>query len=132
MHVSNGFSGEWRFSEGHIWVKRQGDEAVLGVTEFAVTELGEIVFVELPEAGRHLDAGEPLGCLESVKAVTELYCPVSGTVIRVNGELAEAPEKLQQSPHGAGWICVLRLDDPAQWDALLPADRYRALYGMDG
>jgi glycine cleavage system H protein len=124
-------SEEYRYSEGHLWVKRQGDEVVIGVTDFAIGELGDIVFVELPECGRHLDRGEPLCSLESVKTVTELYSPVSGTVTRINGELAEAPDRLNESPFQAGWLAVLRPDHPEQWDELLTAERYRTMYGLE-
>ena len=122
---------ELRYSEGHLWIRRQGEELVLGVTEFAVEELGEIVFVELPGSGRHLEKGEPICSLESVKTVTELYCPLSGTITRVNGSLAEAPEKLPQSPYEDGWLCALKPDDPGQWEELLTEERYRELYGSD-
>lgn len=131
MHGTNQHGcEECRYSEGHLWVKRKGDEVVIGVTEFAIGELGDIIFVELPACGRHLTRGEPLCSLESVKTVTELYSPVSGTVTRINGELAEAPELLNESPFQAGWLAALRPDHPEQWDELLTAERYRAMYGL--
>jgi len=123
--------GELLYSEDHVWVRRDGRRAVIGVTAFAGRELGDIVFVELPEPGGVLTAGEPFGSMESVKTVSELYAPVSGTVTAVNEALLSAPEAINRSPYGEGWLLELELKDPAELDRLWTADRYRQTYEDD-
>jgi glycine cleavage system H protein len=118
-----------RYSREHEWIRPEGEEAVIGLTEFAVTELGDIVYVELPAVGRSVGQGEVLGTIESVKAVSEIYAPVSGTVAEVNTLLSDKPETINADPHGAGWICRLTITVPSEVDALLDAGRYAALAG---
>ena len=116
-----------RYSKEHEWIAVQGTAARIGITDFAQRELGDIVFVELPEAGRSVAAGDTLGTIESVKAVSEIYAPVSGTVEAVNQHLEKHPETLNDDPHGAGWYCVLRLADPSELDGLLDAASYERM-----
>jgi glycine cleavage system H protein len=118
-----------RYTKDHEWVQVEGDTATIGITEFAQGELGDIVYVEAPEAGKTVAQGDVLGTIESVKAVSELYAPVSGTVIEANASLAQAPETVNRDPHGAGWICKLKVASRAEADALLDAAAYTTLIG---
>jgi len=118
-----------RYTKEHEWVKVEGAEARVGITAFAQHELGDIVYVELPEIGREVASGEVLGTIESVKAVSELYAPVSGTITEVNTLLSDKPETINADAHGAGWICKLTLKAPGEVDALMDAVAYGALAG---
>jgi glycine cleavage system H protein len=118
-----------RYTKEHEWVQVDGSVAAVGITEFAQRELGDIVYVELPEIGRSVALGEVLGTIESVKAVSELYAPVSGTITEVNALLADKPETINADAHGAGWICKLRLTAAGELDGLLDAAAYEALSG---
>ena len=118
-----------RYTKDHEWVRVEGDTATIGITDFAQGELGDIVYVEPPEAGKQVAAGDVLGTIESVKAVSELYAPVGGTVVEANAALGQAPETLNRDPHGAGWICKLKVASSAEADALLDAAAYTALIG---
>lgn len=111
------------YSESHEWVKVEGDLAVIGVSDFAQAEMGDITYVDLPAEGDEIEAGEEFGALESVKASSELYCPVSGTIEAVNSELEDAPEKVNEDPYGA-WIIKVRMSDTAQLDSLLSPEAY--------
>ncbi len=113
-----------RFSKEHEWVAVDGDTATIGISDHAQNELGDIVFVELPEAGAKVAAGEVVGTIESVKAVSELYTPLSGTVAEVNAALDGAPELLNTEPYGEGWILKLTVSDPAELDALMDHEAY--------
>jgi len=115
-----------RYSKEHEWVAVEGDLAAVGITDFAQHELGDIVYIELPEVGRRVKAGETMGTIESVKAVSELYTPVTGTVAEVNAALTDAPETLNKDPYGGGWICKLKLENPKELDGLMDADAYSA------
>lgn len=119
----------FRYTKEHEWVAVEGGTGTMGITDFAQQQLGDIVFVELPEVGRAVKAGETLGTIESVKAVSEIYSPVGGTVAEVNAVLVDAPEKLNQDPQGAAWICRITLSDPAEAGGLLDAAAYEALIG---
>jgi glycine cleavage system H protein len=123
------FPSDRRYTKEHEWVKVDGSAATVGITDFAQRELGDIVYVELPPIGRTVAQGEILGTIESVKAVSEIYAPVSGTIAEVNGILQDKPETINSDPHGAGWICKLTVSAPAELDALLDAGRYAALAG---
>lgn len=118
-----------RYTKEHEWVRVDGPSGSMGITEFAQKELGDIVWVELPEVGRSVRAGEVLGSIESVKAVSEIYAPVTGTVEAVNEKLKDAPDLVNKDPHGRGWICTIRLDDPAETAGLLDAAAYETLIG---
>ena len=99
---------ELQYTRSHEWVRREGETATVGITDHAQDELGDVVFVELPEVGATFGAGEAFGAVESVKAVSDLYAPVGGEVVEVNGALEEAPEKINEDPYGDGWILKLR------------------------
>jgi glycine cleavage system H protein len=115
---------ELRYSREHEWAKREGDRVRIGITDFAQAQLGDVVFVELPKLGARVTAMRALGVVESVKAVSDLFAPVSGEVLEVNAELAKKPETVNQDPYGRGWMVVVTLDDPAQLDALMSAPDY--------
>lgn len=116
-----------RYTKDHEWVRVDGDEATIGITEYAASQLGDIVFVELPDAGRALDQFAPFGVVESVKAVSDLYAPVSGEVVAGNGELAGRPELVNADPYGEGWMIRVRVTDAAQLDELLDPAAYERL-----
>ncbi|MDA8353061.1 MAG: glycine cleavage system protein GcvH [Firmicutes bacterium] len=119
---------ELKYSEEHEWVKQEGDNKVrIGITDFAQDELGDIVFVELPEEGDELEYNTPFGSVESVKTVSELYAPVSGKVLEVNSELDESPENVNDSPYEDGWMIVVEMSDPSQLDNLMDADKYESM-----
>jgi len=113
-----------RYSEEHEWVKTEGNEVVIGITHFAQSELGDIVFVELPEVGATIEADEPFGSVESVKTVSELYAPVSGKVVAVNEELSDQPELVNESPYEGAWMVKVELSDASQVEKLLTAEKY--------
>lgn len=121
------------YSKEHEWVRMEGDTCTLGITEFAQKELGEIVFVELPEAGDQFDAHEEIGTVESVKAVAEVYTPVSGEIVEANETLEERPELVNEDPHGEGWMVKLRIDrDSVDLDELMEAEAYEEFIGGEG
>ncbi len=113
-----------RYSEEHEWVKEEGDKVRVGITYFAQSELGDIVFVELPEVGDEVTADEPFGSVESVKTVSELYAPVSGKVVEVNEELSDNPEFVNESPYEKAWMIVIEPSDKSELDKLMTADQY--------
>lgn len=116
-----------KYSDEHEWVRVDGTAGTVGITEYAAEQVGDIVFVELPAVGDALVAGQPFGVIESVKAVSELFAPVSGTVTEVNTGLVSAPEGISSDPHAAGWLIKVELSDAAQLDALKDAAAYQAL-----
>ena len=116
-----------RYSSEHEWARRDGDTVRVGITDFAQDALGDVVFVQLPAAGTHVDQGGLLGEVESTKSVSEIYAPVAGEVVAVNDALGDAPELLNSDPYGAGWICELRADDPGSVEGLLDAAGYSQL-----
>jgi len=116
-----------RYSKEHEWVRVEAGRGTLGITDHAQSQLGDVVFLELPELGSRLELGESFGTVESVKAVSELYAPVSGEVVEVNSALADAPEKMNEDPHGEAWMVVVKLDDASAVDALLGAEAYQKL-----
>lgn len=119
--------GDLRYTKEHEWVRVDGDVATIGITRHAADQLGDIVFVELPAAGRTLEQFATFGVVESVKAVSDLFAPLGGEVVEANGALAAAPEVVNSDPYGAGWMLRIRLADAAQVDALLDAAAYEAL-----
>jgi glycine cleavage system H protein len=121
------FPNDRRYTKEHEWVQSAGGAATVGITDFAQRELGDIVYVELPDIGRTVASGEVLGTIESVKAVSEIYAPVSGTVAEVNNLLRDKPETVNTDAHGAGWICKLTLSKPTELDELMDADAYGKL-----
>ena len=115
------------YSESHEWLQLESDIATIGITDFAQTELGDIVFAELPEVGEHLERGETFGTLEAVKTVADLIAPVSGEVLEVNDSLAEEAEQINEDPYGGGWLLKIRIDDSADLENLLSAQDYADL-----
>ena len=120
------FPKDLHYHSEHTWARREGDRATVGITDFAQEELGEVLFVELPRVGRAVSAGESFGVVESVKAVSDLYAPVSGEVVAVNPRLDDTPELVNQAPYGDGWMIVVEASSAADWQALLSADDYQA------
>ncbi len=118
---------ELRYSSDHEWVSRDGDVVRVGVTDYAQDALGDVVFVQVPTVGADVSAGDAFGEVESTKSVSDVYAPVSGTVLEVNEALADAPQTLNEDPYGEGWICSIRLSDPSQLDDLMDAEAYRKL-----
>jgi glycine cleavage system H protein len=116
-----------RYTKDHEWVRLDGDEATIGITAYAADQLGDIVFVELPEVGRTLDQFAAFGVVESVKAVSDLFAPLSGEVTETNPDLGPSPELVNSDPFGGGWMLRLRVADTGQIDALLDAAAYDAL-----
>jgi len=116
-----------RYTKDHEWVRIEGDNATVGITEFAQEELGEIVFVELPEVGQELQKGETLCVVESTKAASDVYAPVSGKVTEVNSTLSESPDGVNSSPYGDGWMVKLELADPDDVSSLLDSDQYEQI-----
>jgi glycine cleavage system H protein len=116
-----------RYTKEHEWVRVAGDEATVGITQHAADQLGDIVFVELPEPGRRLEQFATFGVVESVKAVSDLFAPVAGEVMEGNASLTATPEVVNSDPYGAGWMLRVRLSDPAQLEQLLDAAAYEAL-----
>ncbi|MEH1911950.1 MAG: glycine cleavage system protein GcvH [Nostoc sp.] len=118
---------DFRYLDSHEYVRLDGEIATIGITEFAVHELGDIVFLELPEIGDALTRGENFGTIESVKAVEELNSPITGTVIERNEALINSPEQVSEDPYGEGWFLKVRVNDSAEVEDALTADEYRAL-----
>ncbi len=113
-----------KYAKGHEWVKVEGNRAYIGITDFAQDELGDIVFVELPELDTHVEVDDILGAIESVKAASDIYAPVSGTVVEVNDELEGSPELINEDPYEA-WIAVVEMDDSGDLDNLMDAEEYK-------
>ena len=120
------YPSDLKYTKDHEWVKASGAEARVGITDYAQKQLGDVVYLELPEVGRSLKKGDVFGTIESVKAVSELYSPVSGEVAEVHGALAERPEAVNKEPHEA-WMIVIRMSAPADLDDLLDAGQYTEL-----
>jgi glycine cleavage system H protein len=120
------FPEELIYTKEDEWVRREGDDVVIGVTDFAQNQLGDIVFVELPEVGTATEAGVPFGTIESVKAVSDLFAPISGEVLSINEALEDNPELVNEACYGEGWLFSLRPSDPGELDRLLDAKAYRA------
>ncbi|HEV8296244.1 MAG TPA: glycine cleavage system protein GcvH [Acidimicrobiales bacterium] len=119
-----------RYSKDHEWARLEDDGRVrVGITDYAQDALGDVVFVELPAVGTHVVLGGSFGEVESTKSVSELYAPITGTVVEVNDDLSDAPERLNDDPYGDGWICVIEPDDAGQLAVLLDAEAYRELIG---
>jgi glycine cleavage system H protein len=118
---------ELKFSTDHEWAERSESGVKVGITDYAQDALGDVVFVDLPKVGTKVERGASLGEVESTKSVSEIYAPVSGTVVAVNDALSQSPESLNADPYGSGWICVIEIDDESTYDALLDAAAYRDL-----
>lgn len=118
---------ELRYSSDHEWVRVEGATVTIGITEYAQDALGDVVFVEMPDQGLAVAAGETFSEVESTKSVSDIYAPITGSIAEVNAALESQPELLNSDPYGAGWICRIEISDPSELDALMDADAYRAL-----
>ncbi len=116
-----------RYTTDHEWLRLEGEHLRIGITDYAQDALGDVVFVQLPEPGAKVTAGEAFGEVESTKSVSDVYAPVSGTVVEVNIELGEAPQRLNEDPYGEGWLCVITSDDANAASSLLDAEAYLKL-----
>ena len=112
------------YSKDHEWVRVDGDQAIIGITDYAQNSLGDVVYVELPKAGDEFAANEPFGSVESVKAVSEVFTPIAGTVVNINEALADEPESVNSDPYGEGWMIRLKMANPGEVDSLLTAAEY--------
>ena len=121
-----------RYTKEHEWAKLEGDKARVGITAFAQEQLGDVVFVELPKVGTKVTAMKTFGVVESVKAVSDLYAPLSGEVVEINAELPKKPEIVNADPYGKGWMIVIKLADIKEWNGLMPAVDYETLVAAAG
>lgn len=121
-----------RYTKEHEWIRVEGDKGRVGITHYAQDQLGDVVFVELPAVGRSLRQMEAFGVVESVKAVSDLYCPVSGEVVEVNQELVRRPELVNQDPYGAGWMIVVKIQDAKELENLMTSEQYQAYLQAEG
>jgi glycine cleavage system H protein len=117
---------ELRYSTDHEWARLEDGKVRIGITDYAQDALGDVVYVDLPQVGTVVAAGESFSEVESTKSVSEIYAPVGGTIVEVNGDLADAPERLNEDPYGDGWICLLEPSEPGEYDQLLDGAAYRA------
>ena len=118
-----------KYTREHEWIRVEGDNVVVGVTEFAQGELGDVVFIEIETEGETLSFGDTFGTIEAVKTVSDLYMPLDGKVIEFNQALEDTPELVNSQPYGDGWMIRIKMSDPTQLEELLSADQYRALIG---
>ena len=125
------YPDNFRYTKEHEWVLAEGDTGTVGITDHAQQELGDIVYVDLPKVGAHIEAGKSLGSVESVKAVSDIYAPVSGEVTAINESLADAPETLNADPHGAAWLVKIRLSAPGEIQNLMTAAAYESYIGAE-
>jgi glycine cleavage system H protein len=116
-----------RYTADHEWTRIEGGQLRIGITDYAQDALGDVVFVQLPEPGTKVSAGDSFGEVESTKSVSDIYAPVSGTVVEINVDLADAPQRLNEDPYGEGWLCVIAPDETESEAALLDAEGYRKL-----
>ena len=112
------------YSKDHEWVRVDGEQAIIGITDYAQNSLGDVVYVELPKAGEEFAANEPFGSVESVKAVSEVFTPIAGSVVKINESLADEPESVNSDPYGQGWMVRLKMSNPGAVDSLLTAAEY--------
>ena len=126
------FPKELRYSREHEWVRVEGNRVTVGITDYAQSQLGDVVFVEIPAVGGAVAAGKTFSVVESVKAVSDIYAPVSGSIVAVNEELADTPEVVNSDPYGKGWIAVIELANPAEINELMDSDAYAQLAAGGG
>jgi glycine cleavage system H protein len=123
------YPSDLKYVDSHEYIRIEEDVAVIGITAFAVDQLGDIVFVGLPETGSRLHKGDSFGSVESVKAVEDLYAPLTGEVLAVNQEMVDNPEKIAEDPYGRGWLLKVKLEDPTELDTMMSAESYASLVG---
>lgn len=121
-----------RYNKSHEWARLEGDTVVIGISDFAQEQLGDVVYVELPEIGEEFSQGEAIGVVESVKATSDLYSPMGGEVLEVNEDLMDDPAVVNQDPYGAGWMIRLQVGDASEWDGLLDAAAYAQVIEEEG
>ncbi|HEY2460189.1 MAG TPA: glycine cleavage system protein GcvH [Candidatus Acidoferrum sp.] len=126
------YPAQYRYTKQHEWIDLKGDVATVGITDYAQHELGDVVFVELPKSGAKVSAGKSFGTVESVKAVSEIFAPISGEVVETNGDLEKTPEKINTDPHGAAWLIKVKLSDPKEVSALMDTAAYEAFIASAG
>jgi len=126
------YPADYRYTKEHEWVSAKDGIATIGITDYAQSELGDVVFVELPAVGKQLEAGKSLGSVESVKAVSEIYAPVAGEVVEANAELQNKPETINTDPHGAAWLVKVKLANPADLEKLMDGAAYEAYVAAKG
>ena len=118
------YPADYRYTKDHEWIKVEGSAGTIGITDYAQSELGDVVFAELPKVGVTMKAGESFGTIESVKAVSEIFTPVSGEITEINSKLVDTPEIINKDPHGSAWLVKIRLSDPKEVSALMDAAAY--------
>lgn len=123
------FPENLKYTKDHEWIRIEGDHGVVGITEYAQGELGDVVFVELPQVGKQVKQAETFGTIEAVKAVSDLYAPVAGEVVEINKDLEKSPESVNKEPYGKGWMLKIKLSNLPELGGLLDAKAYRALIG---
>jgi len=121
------FPEELRYSTDHEWVRLDGGRATVGITDYAQDALGDVVYVEVPDVGAQVGAADKMSEVESTKSVSDIFAPVSGTVVEVNAELADSPQRVNEDPYGEGWLCIIEVSDAGELDKLMDAAAYRAL-----
>jgi glycine cleavage system H protein len=121
------FPEELRYSADHEWVRLDGGRATVGITDYAQDALGDVVYVDVPDVGTQVGANDKVSEVESTKSVSDIFAPVSGTVVEVNAELADTPQRVNEDPYGEGWLCVIEVTDADELDKLMDAAAYRAL-----
>jgi glycine cleavage system H protein len=126
------YPSDYRYTKEHEWIKASGDTGTIGITDYAQHELGDVVFIEMPAVGKTITAGQVFGTVESVKAVSEIFAPVSGEVTEANAALSGTPELLNSDPHGAGWLIKIKLANPADVSGLMDAAAYQAFISEKG
>ncbi len=126
------YPADLKYTKEHEWIRVEGDKGRIGITHHAQEALGDVVFVEVPKVGRQVKAMEAIGVVESVKAVSDMYCPVSGEVVEVNAELEAHPEQVNKDCYGAGWMAAVKLANPKELDALMDAAAYQAYLAAEG
>ncbi|MGB2768928.1 MAG: glycine cleavage system protein GcvH [Candidatus Zixiibacteriota bacterium] len=130
MEASLEFRDDVKYTKEHEWVKLEGDVATVGITDYAQRQLGDVVFIELPEAGTQVEQMKPFGVIEAVKAVSDIFSPITGEVTEVNSELQTQSNLINSDPYGQGWIIKIKIKDPKELDTLMPLADYRKLVGV--
>lgn len=126
------FPKDLKYTNDHEWVRVEGDIAYVGITDYAQDALGDVVFLEIPEVGAHVEKGETFGVVESVKAVSDLYSPLSGEVVKANEDLVDAPEAINEDPYDDGWMIAVKMSDPSELGELMTAEDYETFIAENG